>query len=202
MAKIWRQGDDVYVEGGHFSSSGSTWTPPSSNYSGFNSIYKNSTPYVNPYKGSDNFQWFGGPRRPKTQQEIDAEWQAKNNDLNRRRQQEWQNWESDQARQEQEAEAAAWKAEMERIQREYDKQRKEMARRAEEQRIAAENQLAATKAKGNKAARPEAGAYEGEPIERRGGGEAGTSGTLLTRASEKPTLGKRGRLGSKTLLGG
>lgn len=73
----------------------------------------------------------------------------------------------------------------------------------EEQRIAAQNQMAAAKGKGNKAARPETGAYEGEPSERRGGGDdGGASGTLLTRPGEKPTLGKRGRLGSKTLLGG
>lgn len=170
---------------------------------GFRSIYENSKPYVNPYKGSDNFQWFGGPRRPKTQQEIDLEYRAKQNNLTMRRQQEYQNWQIGQARREQEEEAAAWKAEMERIQREYDKQRKEMARRAEAQRIAAENQMAAAKAKGNKSARPETGAYEGEPTERRGGGDdGGASGTLLTRPGEKPTLGKRGRLGGKTLLGG
>lgn len=169
---------------------------------GFKSIYENSKPYVNPYKGSDLAPWFGGPRRPKTQQEIDLEYRAKQNNLTMRRQQEYQNWQIGQARREQEEEAAAWKAEMERIQREYDKQRKEMARRAEAQRIAAENQMAVTKAKGNKSARPEVGAYEGEPQERRGGGDAGTSGTLLTRPGAKPTLGKRGRLGSKTLLGG
>ena len=94
-------------------------------------------------------------------------------------------------------------AQLDELIRQYDKQRKEMARRMEEQRIAAQNQMAAAKAKGNKSARPEASAYEGEPSERRGGGnDGGASGTLLTRPGEKPTLGKRGRLGGKTLLGG
>lgn len=170
---------------------------------GFKSIYEGSQPYVNPETGSDNFQWFGGERRKKTQEEIELETRAKKNDLSIRRQKEWQNWEIGQARKEQEEELAAWQKENERIQREYDKQRKEMARAMEEQRIAAQNQMAAAKAKGNKSARPEASAYEGEPSERRGGGnDGGASGTLLTRPGEKPTLGKRGRLGGKTLLGG
>ena len=170
---------------------------------GFKSIYEGSNPYVNPETGSDNFAWFGGNRRKKTQEEIDREMQAKKNALALNRQKEYQDWEIGQARQQQEEELAAWQAENERIQREYDKQRKEMARVMEEQRIAAQNQMAAAKAKGNKSAHPEAGAYEGEPSERRGGGnDGGASGTLLTRPGERPTLGKRGRLGSKTLLGG
>lgn len=170
---------------------------------GFKSIYEGSNPYVNPETGSDNFKWFGGERRKKTQQEIELEMQAKKNALTINRQKEYQNWEIGEARKQQEEELAAWQAENERIQLEYAKQRKEMARRMEEQRIAAQNQMAAAKAKGNKATRPEAGAYEGEPQERRGGGDdGGASGTLLTRAADKPTLGKRGRLGSKTLLGG
>nr|DAK44476.1 MAG TPA: hypothetical protein [Caudoviricetes sp.] len=169
---------------------------------GFKSIYENSKPYVNPETGSDNFKWFGGERRKKTEQEIELETRAKKNNLAIRRQKEYQNWEIGETRRQQEEEAAAMREYMENLQRAYDKQRKEMARRAEEQRIAAENQMAATKAKGNKSARPEVGAYEGEPTERRGGGDAGTSGTLLTRPGAKPTLGKRGRLGSKTLLGG
>ena len=170
---------------------------------GFKSIYEGSKPYVNPETGSDNFKWFGGERRKKTQEEIELETRAKKNALIINRQQEYQNWEIGQARKEQEEELAAWQKENERIQREYAKQRKEMARRMEEQRIAAENQIAASKAKGNKSARPEASAYEGEPSERRGSGnDGGASGTLLTRPGEKPTLGKRGRLGGKTLLGG
>ena len=170
---------------------------------GFKSIYENSVPYVNPETGSDNFKWFGGERRKKTQEEIELETRAKKNTLTINRQQEYQNWEIGQARKEQEEELAAWQKENERIQREYAKQRKEMARAMEEQRIAAQNQMAAAKAKGNKSAHPEAGAYEGEPSERRGGGnDGGASGTLLTRPGERPTLGKRGRLGSKTLLGG
>lgn len=170
---------------------------------GFKSIYENSQPYVNPETGSDNFAWFGGERRKKTEQEIELEMQAKKNALTINRQKEYQNWEIGEARKQQEEELAAWQAENERIQLEYDKQRKEMARAMEEQRIAAQNQMAAAKGKGNKAARPETGAYEGEPSERRGGGDdGGASGTLLTRPGEKPTLGKRGRLGSKTLLGG
>lgn len=170
---------------------------------GFKSIYEGSKPYVNPETGSDNFKWFGGERRKKTQEEIELETRAKKNALIINRQQEYQNWEIGQARKEQEEELAAWQKENERIQREYAKQRKEMARAMEEQRIAAENQIAASKAKGNKSARPEASAYEGEPSERRGGGnDGGASGTLLTRPGEKPTLGKRGRLGGKTLLGG
>ena len=170
---------------------------------GFKSIYENSTPYVNPETGSDNFQWFGGERRKKTQEEIELETRAKKNALTINRQKEYQNWEIGEARKQQEEELAAWQAENERIQLEYAKQRKEMARAMEEQRIAAQNQMAAAKAKGNKSAHPEAGAYEGEPSERRGGGDdGGASGTLLTRPGEKPTLGKRGRLGSKTLLGG
>nr|DAN75884.1 MAG TPA: hypothetical protein [Caudoviricetes sp.]DAP63654.1 MAG TPA: hypothetical protein [Caudoviricetes sp.] len=170
---------------------------------GFKSIYEGSNPYVNPETGSDNFAWFGGKRRKKTEQEIELEMQAKKNALTINRQKEYQNWEIGEARKQQEEELAAWQAENERIQLEYDKQRKEMARRMEEQRIAAENQMAAAKAKGNKSARPEASAYEGEPSERRGGGnDGGASGTLLTRPGEKPTLGKRGRLGGKTLLGG
>ena len=170
---------------------------------GFKSIYEGSNPYVNPETGSVNFKWFGGERRKKTQEEIDLEMQAKKNALTITRQKEYQNWEIGQARKQQEEELAAWQAENERIQLEYEKQRKEMARATEEQRIAAQNQMAAAKAKGNKSARPETGAYEGEPSERRGGGnDGGTSGTLLTRAADKPTLGKRGRLGSKTLLGG
>lgn len=170
---------------------------------GFKSIYENSKPYVNPETGSDNFKWFGGERRKKTQQEIELETRAKKNTLTINRQKEYQDWEIGQARKQQEEELAAWQTENERIQLEYDKQRKEMARAMEEQRIAAQNQMAAAKGKGNKAARPEAGAYEGEPSERRGGGDdGGASGTLLTRPGEKPTLGKRGRLGSKTLLGG
>lgn len=170
---------------------------------GFKSIYENSVPYVNPETGSDNFKWFGGERRKKTQQEIELETRAKKNTLTINRQKEYQDWEIGQARKQQEEELAAWQAENERIQLEYAKQRKEMARQMEAQRIAAQNQMAAAKGKGNKAARPEAGAYEGEPSERRGGGDdGGASGTLLTRPGEKPTLGKRGRLGSKTLLGG
>lgn len=170
---------------------------------GFKSIYENSVPYVNPETGSDNFAWFGGERRKKTEQEIELETRAKKNALAINRQKEYQNWEIGQARKQQEEELAAWQAENERIQLEYDKQRKEMARQMEAQRIAAQNQMAAAKGKGNKAARPEASAYEGEPSERRGGGDdGGASGTLLTRPGEKPTLGKRGRLGSKTLLGG
>ena len=170
---------------------------------GFKSIYEGSNPYVNPETGSDNFAWFGGKRRKKTEQEIELEMQAKKNALTINRQKEYQNWEIGEARKQQEEELAAWQAENERIQLEYDKQRKEMARVMEEQRIAAQNQMAAAKAKGNKSARPETGAYEGEPNERRGGGnDGGASGTLLTRTGEKPTLGKRGRLGSKTLLGG
>ena len=170
---------------------------------GFKSIYEGSQPYVNPETGSDNFKWFGGERRKKTQQEIELETRAKKNTLAINRQKEYQNWEIGQARKQQEEELAAWQAENERIQLEYAKQRKEMARQMEAQRIAAQNQMAAAKGKGNKAARPEAGAYEGEPSERRGGGDdGGASGTLLTRPGEKPTLGKRGRLGGKTLLGG
>ena len=170
---------------------------------GFKSIYENSQPYVNPETGSDNFKWFGGERRKKTEQEIELETRAKKNTLSINRQKEYQNWEIGEARRQQEEEAAAVREYMENLQRAYDKQRKEMARRAEAQRIAAENQMAAAKAKGNKSARPETGAYEGEPSERRGGGDdGGASGTLLTRAADKPTLGKRGRLGSKTLLGG
>lgn len=170
---------------------------------GFKSIYEGSQPYVNPETGSDNFKWFGGERRKKTQQEIELETRAKKNTLAINRQKEYQNWEIGQARKQQEEELAAWQAENERIQLEYAKQRKEMARQMEAQRIAAQNQMAAAKAKGNKSARPEASAYEGEPSERRGGGnDGGASGTLLTRPGEKPTLGKRGRLGSKTLLGG
>lgn len=170
---------------------------------GFKSIYEGSNPYVNPETGSDNFAWFGGKRRKKTEQEIELEMQAKKNALTINRQKEYQDWEIGQARKQQEEELAAWQAENERIQLEYAKQRKEMARQMEAQRIAAQNQMAAAKGKGNKAARPEAGAYEGEPSERRGGGDdGGASGTLLTRPGEKPTLGKRGRLGGKTLLGG
>ena len=170
---------------------------------GFKSIYEGSNPYVNPETGSDNFAWFGGKRRKKTEQEIELEMQAKKNALTINRQKEYQNWEIGEARKQQEEELAAWQAENERIQLEYDKQRKEMARQMEAQRIAAQNQMAAAKGKGNKATRPETGAYEGEPSERRGGGDdGGASGTLLTRPGEKPTLGKRGRLGSKTLLGG
>lgn len=170
---------------------------------GFKSIYEGSNPYVNPETGSDNFAWFGGERRKKTEQEIELEMQAKKNALTINRQKEYQNWEIGEARKQQEEELAAWQAENERIQLEYAKQRKEMARQMEAQRIAAQNQTAAAKGKGNKAARPETGAYEGEPSERRGGGDdGGASGTLLTRPGEKPTLGKRGRLGSKTLLGG
>lgn len=170
---------------------------------GFKSIYEGSQPYVNPETGSDNFKWFGGERRKKTQEEIELETRAKKNDLSIRRQKEWQNWEIGEARKQAEQEAADAQAQLDELMRQYDKQRKEMARRMEEQRIAAENQLAASKAKGNKSARPEASAYEGEPSERRGGGnDGGASGTLLTRPGEKPTLGKRGRLGGKTLLGG
>lgn len=170
---------------------------------GFKSIYEGSNPYVNPETGSDNFAWFGGKRRKKTEQEIELEMQAKKNALTINRQKEYQDWEIGQARKQQEEELAAWQAENERIQLEYAKQRKEMARQMEAQRIAAQNQMAAAKAKGNKSARPEASAYEGEPSERRGGGnDGGASGTLLTRPGEKPTLGKRGRLGGKTLLGG
>ena len=169
---------------------------------GFKSIYEGSNPYVNPETGSDNFKWFGGERRKKTQEEIDLEMQAKKNALTINRQKEYQNWEIGEARRQQEEEAAAVREYMENLQRAYDKQRKEMARQMEAQRIAAQNQMAAAKAKGSKSARPETGAYEGEPQERRGGGDdGGASGTLLTRPGEKPTLGKRGRLGSKTLLG-
>lgn len=170
---------------------------------GFKSIYEGSQPYVNPETGSDNFKWFGGERRKKTQEEIELETRAKKNDLSIRRQKEWQNWEIGEARKQAEQEAADAQAQLDELMRQYDKQRKEMARRMEEQRIAAENQIAASIAKGNKSARPEASAYEGEPSERRGGGnDGGASGTLLTRPGEKPTLGKRGRLGGKTLLGG
>lgn len=170
---------------------------------GFKSIYENSVPYVNPETGSDNFKWFGGERRKKTEQEIELETRVKKNTLTINRQKEYQNWEIGEARRQQEEEAAAVREYMENLQRAYDKQRKEMARQMEAQRIAAQNQMAAAKAKGNKSAHPEAGAYEGEPSERRGGGDdGGASGTLLTRPGEKPTLGKRGRLGSKTLLGG
>ena len=170
---------------------------------GFKSIYEGSNPYVNPETGSDNFKWFGGERRKKTQEEIDLEMQAKKNALTINRQKEWQNWEIGEARKQAEKEAADAQAQLDELMRQYDKQRKEMARAMEEQRIAAQNQMAAAKAKGNKSARPEAGAYEGEPSERRGGGnDGGASGTLLTRPGEKPTLGKRGRLGGKTLLGG
>ena len=38
---------------------------------GFKSIYEGSKPYVNPETGSDNFKWFGGERRKKTQEEIE-----------------------------------------------------------------------------------------------------------------------------------
>ncbi len=159
--------------------------------------------HVNPYKGSDNFQWFGGERRPKTQQEYDVEYQAKWNRLQANKQTEWQNWEIGEARKQAEKEAADAQAQLDELMRQYYKQRKEMARQMEAQRIAAQNQMAAAKGKGNKATRPETGAYEGEPSERRGGGDdGGASGTLLTRPGEKPTLGKRGSLGSKTLLGG
>ena len=170
---------------------------------GFKSIYEGSQPYVNPETGSDNFKWFGGERRKKTQEEIELETRAKKNALSIRRQKEWQNWEIGEARKQAEQEAADAQAQLDELMRQYDKQRKEMARAMEEQRIAAQNQMAAAKAKGNKSARPEASAYEGEPSERRGGGnDGGASGTLLTRPGEKPTLGKRGRLGGKTLLGG
>ena len=170
---------------------------------GFKSIYEGSQPYVNPETGSDNFKWFGGERRKKTQEEIELETRAKKNDLSIRRQKEWQNWEIGEARKQAEQEAADAQAQLDELMRQYDKQRKEMARQMEAQRIAAQNQMAAAKAKGNKSARPEASAYEGEPSERRGGGnDGGASGTLLTRPGEKPTLGKRGRLGGKTLLGG
>ena len=170
---------------------------------GFKSIYEGSQPYVNPETGSDNFKWFGGERRKKTQEEIELETRAKKNTLTINRQKEYQNWEIGEARKQAEQEAADAQAQLEELMRQYDKQRKEMARRMEEQRIATENQLAASEAKGNKSARPEASAYEGEPSERRGGGnDGGASGTLLTRPGEKPTLGKRGRLGGKTLLGG
>ena len=116
---------------------------------GFKSIYEDSRVYVNPEKGSDNFQWFGGERRPKTQQEYDVEWRTKFNDLNMKRQVERQNWEIGEARKQQDEEAAAMREYMENLQRAYDKQRKEMARAMEEQRIAAQNQMAAAKAKGN-----------------------------------------------------
>ena len=170
---------------------------------GFKSIYENSKPYVNPETGSDNFKWFGGERRKKTQEEIELETRAKKNALTINRQKEYQNWEIGEARKQAEQEAADAQAQLDELMRQYDKQRKEMARRMEEQRIATENQMAASKAKGNKSARPEASAYEGEPSERRGGGnDGGASGTLFTRPGEKPTLGKRGRLGGKTLLGG
>ena len=170
---------------------------------GFKSIYEGSKPYVNPETGSDNFKWFGGERRKKTQEEIELETRAKKNTLTINRQKEYQNWEIGEARKQAEQEAADAQAQLEELMRQYDKQRKEMARLMEEQRIAAQNQMAAAKAKGNKSARPEASAYEGEPSERRGGGnDGGASGTLLTRPGEKPTLGKRGRLGGKTLLGG
>lgn len=158
---------------------------------------------VNPYTGSDIAPWFGGGRRRKTDQEIDAEWQAKINERRTLEQREYQEWQTNRLQQQQQDETAAWRAQMERVQREYKRQRKEMQRRMEEQRIAAENQMAAAKAKSNKMARPEAGAYEGEPQERRGGGDdGGASGTLLTKQGARPTLGKRGSLGSKTLLGG
>jgi len=170
---------------------------------GFKSIYEGSKPYVNPETGSDNFKWFGGERRKKTQEEIELETRVKKNTLTINRQKEYQNWEIGEARKQAEQEAADAQAQLDELMRQYDKQRKEMARQMEAQRIAAQNQMAAAKGKGNKAARPEASAYEGEPSERRGGGDdGGASGTLLTRPGEKPTLGKRGRLGSKTLLGG
>lgn len=167
----------------------------------FQSRYGNDV-YVNPYQGSDNFKWFGGERRLKTQADYDVEYQAKWNQLQMNKQTEYQNWEIGEARKQAEQEAADAQAQLEELMRQYDKQRKEMARQMEAQRIAAQNQTAAAKGKGNKAARPETGAYEGEPSERRGGDDGGASGTLLTRPGEKPTLGKRGRLGSKTLLGG
>lgn len=168
----------------------------------FQSRYGNDV-YVNPYQGSDNFKWFGGERRLKTQADYDVEYQAKWNQLQMNKQTEYQNWEIGEARKQAEQEAADAQAQLDELIRQYDKQRKEMARVMEEQRIAAQNQMAAAKAKGNKSAHPEVGAYEGEPSERRGGGDdGGASGTLLTRPGEKPTLGKRGRLGSKTLLGG
>ena len=127
---------------------------------GFKSIYEGSNPYVNPETGSDNFAWFGGKRRKKTEQEIEREMQAKKNALTINRQKEYQNWEIGEARKQQEEELAAWQAANERIQLEYDKQRKEMPRVMEEQRIAAPNQMAAAKDKGNKATRPEASAYQ------------------------------------------
>ena len=168
----------------------------------FQSRYGNDV-YVNPYQGSDIAPWFGGERRLKTQAEYDVEYQAKWNRLQANKQTEWQDWEIGEARKQAEQEAADAQAQLDELMRQYDKQRKEMARAMEEQRIAAQNQMAAAKAKGSKMARPETGAYEGEPSERRGGGDdGGASGTLLTRPGEKPTLGKRGRLGSKTLLGG
>lgn len=170
---------------------------------GFKSIYEGSQPYVNPETGSDNFKWFGGERRKKTQEEIELETRAKKNALTINRQKEYHSWEIGEARKQAEQEAADAQAQLDELMRQYDKQRKEMARRMEEQRIAAENQIAASIAKGNKSARPEASAYEGEPSERRGGGnDGGASGTLLTRPGEKPKLGKRGWLGGKTLLGG
>ena len=104
---------------------------------GFKSIYEGSQPYVNPETGSDNFKWFGGERRKKTQEEIELETRVKKNTLTINRQKEYHSWEIGQARKEQEEELAAWQKENERIQREYAKQRKEMARRMEEQRIAA-----------------------------------------------------------------
>lgn len=170
---------------------------------GFKSIYEGSNPYVNPETGSDNFKWFGGERRKKTQEEIELETRVKKNTLTINRQKEYQDWEIGEARKQAEKEAADAQAQLDELMRQYYKQRKAMARAMEEQRIAAQNQMAAAKSKGNKSAHPEVGAYEGEPSERRGGGDdGGASGTLLTRPGEKPTLGKRGRLGSKTLLGG
>ena len=145
---------------------------------GFKSIYEGSQPYVNPETGSDNFKWFGGERRKKTQEEIELETRAKKNALTINRQKEYHSWEIGEARKQAEQEAADAQAQLDELMRQYDKQRKEMARRMEEQRIAAENQIAASIAKGNKSARPEASAYEGEPSERRGGGnDGGASGT-------------------------
>jgi len=74
---------------------------------GFKSIYEGSNPYVNPETGSDNFAWFGGKRRKKTEQEIELEMQAKKNALTINRQKEYQNWEIGEARKQQEEELAA-----------------------------------------------------------------------------------------------
>ena len=151
---------------------------------GFKSIYEGSQPYVNPETGSDNFKWFGGERRKKTQQEIELETRAKKNTLAINRQKEYQNWEIGETRRQQEEEAAAMREYMENLQRAYDKQRKEMARAMEEQRIAAQNQMAAAKAKGNKSAR--------KPAPMRAN-RANGAAAVMTAARPAPCLPGRAR---------